>query len=397
MSISVTTVDHLCSIMVGRPGPDPIILLGAGASVSSGIPLSSSIVELAARQAYCFRNGREPEDQTVTRDEYINWLMNQEWFQPSIGLAENYPAVVDYLLQPRDARRLFFKQILEPRQSPGKGYELLSELLARNVLQTVLTTNFDEVLPKLYADSHYAASMELIQTRAEYDLISYAPGRPQIIYLHGSVKHYTDKNIREEIRRLDDDLVRELLPLMRDRPLVVIGYRGAEASVMQHLLRDNLTELKHFRFGVYWCVRDEDPDKLHPFVRALATKLKGNFQLVPFKGFDELLEQVWRRYLYTTDIKEMQRLVSRLLERGPKVLMIAQELLDDASVSPRKYITTKITWEVGLSTAELLRDFGMLEHPAGDAGWVHHRHKVFVITEKGNEFLHYLKHQRSQS
>jgi hypothetical protein len=51
--------------------------------------------------------------------------------------------------------------------------------------------------------------------------------------LHGSVEHYTDKNLLDEVQRLDRDLVNELRPLLRDHPLAVLCYRGAELSVMR--------------------------------------------------------------------------------------------------------------------------------------------------------------------
>ena len=49
------SIGRLYSILKGQPRP--ILLLGAGASLRSGIPTASGVVERAARWAYAHENG----------------------------------------------------------------------------------------------------------------------------------------------------------------------------------------------------------------------------------------------------------------------------------------------------------------------------------------------------
>jgi hypothetical protein len=51
-------------------GRDPILLLGAGASITSGIPAAGTTVEKVARWAWCKENGRHPDDFTIRRSDY---------------------------------------------------------------------------------------------------------------------------------------------------------------------------------------------------------------------------------------------------------------------------------------------------------------------------------------
>ena len=44
---------------------DPVLLLGAGASITSGIPAAGTTVEKVARWAWCKENGRHPDDFTI--------------------------------------------------------------------------------------------------------------------------------------------------------------------------------------------------------------------------------------------------------------------------------------------------------------------------------------------
>ena len=81
-----------------------------------------------------------------------------------------------------------------------------------------------------------------------------------------------------------------LKPLRRDHPLVVVGYRGAEASVMNDLFLSQATS-NSFLHGVYWCMLSGEHDSaLSPLVMQLADAIGSNFQVVPISGFDDLFE-----------------------------------------------------------------------------------------------------------
>ena len=49
---------------------EPVLLLGAGASITSGIPTAGKTVEKVARWAWCKENGRHPDDFTIRRSDY---------------------------------------------------------------------------------------------------------------------------------------------------------------------------------------------------------------------------------------------------------------------------------------------------------------------------------------
>jgi hypothetical protein len=297
MKIQYHPLGKLYSVLTAQPAP--VALLGAGASVKSGVPLAGQIVERAARWAYAVAHGRSPDDPRLSRSDWLPWLEGHAWYRKGVPAYDNYAAVVDNLLQPRQARADFFRQLLSSAIGPSAGYETLAEFMAQGLIPIVLTTNFDPLLLEVRVVKRRPHHIDAIQTPSDYVKFSTSPQYPQLVYLHGSVEHYTDKNIEEEVQKLDDKLVEMLLPLLRDRPLIVVGYRGAEASVMKHLLVANADKAHGFRHGIFWCkLKGDQEADLSPMVLDLAAKIGGNFGLVDIDGFDELFNRdLWRLHL----------------------------------------------------------------------------------------------------
>ena len=175
----------------------------------------------------------------------------------------------------------------------------------------------------------------LSQTPYDYTTISTSPQRPQLIYLHGSVQHYTDRNTLAEVNEeLNPDLVARLIPLLRDHPLIVIGYRGAEPSVMRHLLIDSAAAADGYRHGIYWCTRnyiENESENLPLLVQALAGEIQTNFQVVSIDGFDEVVFNLWQHVCqHRTDYEPKIPTVSEQLSLLPFDLQkLTKASLDD--------------------------------------------------------------------
>ena len=340
MALQAANIGRLRSLF--GHGPDPIFLLGAGASVKSGIPLAHDMVEQIAKWGYCLDNGLDPEDPSLRRSDWYPWLKMQKWYREDREQADNYPEAVEKILQPRQTRKDFFLKMLHTEVEPSSGYDHLAELMARKRVYTVLTTNFDTILLNVCNANHRPHHVEIIQTPSDYTKLSTSPQYPQVIYLHGSVGHYTDKNTIAEINeQLDDELVSKLLPLLSDHPLVVIGYRGAESSVMEHLLINHAGKASNYRHGIYWCSRDynaEKSDNLTKRVHKLAGEIQTNFHVVPIDGFDEVMNDLWQHILRQPDSPQTQRtVVNEELTSPPYDLrMLTDANLDDFEWPPMR-------------------------------------------------------------
>jgi hypothetical protein len=250
------------------------------------VPLADESVKRIARRYYAERvvGGKVLPEQVKT-SEWMTWLGEQAWFiRDPAKLADNFPLVVKHLLTPQAYRQKVLLDLIAPDGDIGSAYRYLAELVLRGLVGTILTTNFDICLPRSLNDKrthirHVAEVNRSPDDFREFDIFN----RAQIVWLHGKAEQYTDKSLAEEVANLDPKLVGALLPLLQSTPLIVVGYRGAEPSIMASLLGE-AGELA-FKKGIFWCHRGGD---LHPNVEALQKRLGGNFKLCETDGFDEL-------------------------------------------------------------------------------------------------------------
>lgn len=268
----------------------PIFLLGAGASYRSGILLAGQLVDQIAKWGYCKAENRHFDDPTVMRSDWFRWLQRHPWYRHDVPAAEMYPLAVERILVPRDNRREFFREILRPAVPISSGYRSMAQLMARRAIRTVLTTNFDRLVVAAAGMVPGVHNISEIRTSDDQTLFSTHPSYPQVVYLHGSVDHYTDRNIETETQELDAQLVELLRPVLRDYPLVVVGYRGWEPSIMRHLLINQAQACGFFAQGIYWCqLPGAENQTKTPLLAELEVVCRGNLQFVEIDGFDELM------------------------------------------------------------------------------------------------------------
>jgi hypothetical protein len=287
----IESVRELASILNPENEARPTILLGAGASFSSGVPLADEAVKRMAKRVFSERilAGKVVPEQVKT-SEWRAWLNQQTWFiNDDSRLADNFPLAVKHLLQPQSYRQVVLLDLIRPPESIGRGYRQLAELVLRGLAGTILTTNFDICLPQALNDKRPHIRLVAEVNRGpddfrEFDIFH----RAQIIWLHGKAEQYTDKNLTEEVASLDPKLIRFVSPLLQSTPLIVVGYRGAEPSIMECLLGE-ASDLA-FRKGVFWCQRTGAD--LHPNVKAMQARLGSNFRLLEIDGFDELFSDL---------------------------------------------------------------------------------------------------------
>lgn len=268
----------------------PVFLLGAGASLKSGIPLAGTLVDAMARFSYCKAHNRDPDDPTLVPSDWIRWLERQSWYQAGHTKASMYPLAVEHLLQPQSNRREFFGRILKPDLPPSEGYKRLAAMLSRRAIKTVLTTNFDDLIARTARATSAVPLIQEFVPEGNLNGFSTNPPYPQIVYLHGSVVQYTDKNSLSQIETLDPAFPDLLSPLLRDHALVVVGYRGMEPSIMRHLLIGQAQRCGNYKEGIYWChLPGAHPLQESPMLGELSSRIATNLQFVQIEGFDDLM------------------------------------------------------------------------------------------------------------
>jgi hypothetical protein len=286
-------VSVLVPLLRAGDEPCPLLLLGAGASFRSGVPTASEAVKQIARLVYSereLRNARPPE--RVKPSEWESWLHSFDWFIDGPDrLAENFPLVVEHLLVPAEFRKRVVLDLLRPCNAISAGYKSVADFVMRGFVRTILTTNFDTCILDALKERqpHIRQIHEVNRGPGDYDQFNIY-SKCQVIWLHGRAEQYSDKNAAGETATLDQELVSRVRPVLDGSPIVVIGYRGSEPSIMEGLFGQNKEGRLDFPNGVYWCGRHGET--LHPNVEALARRLGSNFRLLRIDGFDELLSDI---------------------------------------------------------------------------------------------------------
>lgn len=283
----------LAPLLRATDEPCPVMLLGAGASFRSGVPTAAESVKQIARLVYSERvlGGARPPER-VKPSEWEPWLQGFPWFiQGADRLAENFPLAVEHLLTPAEFRKRVILELMTPRNDRSAGYKILSEFVMRGLTRTILTTNFDTCLPDALRERqpHIRHIHEVNRGPGDYAQFSVF-NKCQIVWLHGRAEQYSDKNAAGEVGGLDRTLVSLLKPVLDGSPVIVIGYRGSEPSIMDGLFGQTKEGRLDFSHGVFWCVRHGETP--HPHVEALARRLGSNFTLLRIDGFDELLSDL---------------------------------------------------------------------------------------------------------
>src|ERR1700691_4173112 len=109
------SVRELASILNPQNEARPTILLGAGASFSSGVPLADESVKRIARRYYGERISGNALPEQVKTSEWLAWLAEQAWFiRDPARLSENFPLVVKHLLTPQAYRQRVLLDLIAP-------------------------------------------------------------------------------------------------------------------------------------------------------------------------------------------------------------------------------------------------------------------------------------------
>src|ERR1044072_2247108 len=128
------SAEHLIRLILNRNGnvPNYAVLLGAGASVSSGVRTAEDMIETWRSETFSAHKG----DATLAE-----WLKLQPW----CGSDDEYATLFERTYDQPAQRRIFIEECIK-NAHPTWGYVYLTSLLAQKVFDVVFTTNFDDLI-----------------------------------------------------------------------------------------------------------------------------------------------------------------------------------------------------------------------------------------------------------
>ena len=365
------------AIGVDRKAPH-VVFLGAGASVTSGIPSADLCIWEWKRSIFLTNNpGIEKQFSELSlasvKERIQNWL-NEKGCYPAIGSPEEYSFYIESCFPITQHRRQFFADKIRLAH-PHIGYKLLSLLAEEGIVRSVWTTNFDGLLVKALANS------EVTPIEVGIDCQHRAIRMPrdnELLYvsIHGDYRYDKLKNTDDELQALETELKHALQSHLQNKVLIVLGYSGRDQSVMETLEE---TYSQPGEGGLYWCGYGESMNDSvrHLIQTAKAAGRLGHF--VPTLGFDDSLT---RLALYCLS-EHRQELARQLLSAQGQQL---REINAPFAVNELRSVALIKSNAFELDCPSEILEFDINEWPGDDPwGWLErlaHGRKFVAVPHK---------------
>jgi hypothetical protein len=209
-------------------GKGAIVLLGAGCSITAGIPSAGKLV------LEILESSKDNPD--------IKRICNQE---PS------YANLME-CLNARE-RNAIFKRYVD-QASINASHIYLAQLMKEGFVDYIVTVNFDNLAQRALA--LYNIFPPVYDISILRDITTTSLETQSIIHLHGHYNGLWQLNTREEMQKVNIDGVAKSIfdRITHDRPWIVIGYSGDD------FIFDELIKYKRFDNDLFWVgYKDNDP------------------------------------------------------------------------------------------------------------------------------------------
>lgn len=262
----------------GIKSPNYSVLLGSGASITSGIRSGQNLIEIWKKEV--FQESGKESDMTI--EEFFSSNNAPDWYEESNA----YSALFENRYDLQRHRRIFVEHEVSGK-TPSIGYAYLVKLIEQGFFNTVFTTNFDDLLNEAFY--RFSKNRPIVCAHdSSISGISVTSPRPKIIKLHGDYLFDDIKTTLRETESLEMNMKMKFQEFAKDFGLIVVGYAGNDRSIMD-ILTYLLQHEDYFKNGIYWCIR-----KGEKTISAELKKLlwRDRVFFVEIDGFDELFAEI---------------------------------------------------------------------------------------------------------
>ncbi|MFA5555305.1 MAG: SIR2 family protein [Phycisphaerae bacterium] len=267
------------------------LLLGAGCSITSDIPSAEDCIWEWKKSIYKSNNSTvtdwiENYRNPKVKNTIQHWLDNQGGY-PERGCAEEYSFYAKKCYPIEEHRRQYFQKI-SSNKKPSIGYKSIPIIAKQGMLDSVWTTNLDELIVTACSGSGVQSIEITLDSVQRLTKRNQNRNELPVIKLHGDFKYGELKNTVEELRNQDKTFRRILIDYLRDKHLIVVGYSGRDASLM-----NALKEAYSLPGGgmLYWCGYGNTASNEVQELIELAEKNNRNAFYIPTEGFDTVLRK----------------------------------------------------------------------------------------------------------
>lgn len=294
------TIQNLASRLQLHKKPDGLapvtFLIGAGCSVSAGIPAVNTIAKQTVTELSLRLTGATPQ----SAEEALINLARHGYFQGHTKVARTAPTTLDWgqvydtifseiHVSPSEVANFFKTLIRGAKPRLNWAHLCLGELARQNYIRTLITTNFDLLALQAYA---FAGVIPVVSDGVEsLGRLDPNPDTPQLLQINGSLHSYRLRNSIADLDGLKGSAgaigtFRSLFSA--SEVMVFVGYEGREPQIMQ-LLTDAAKEFpdKH----IFWSLHSKNPADLSEKAREFLSYSQ-NARLIPGQDADLFFNQL---------------------------------------------------------------------------------------------------------
>ncbi|MDM0065306.1 hypothetical protein [Variovorax sp. J31P207] len=285
---------------IDRISPDRsfAFILGAGASVGSGIPSGQSMADTWIREIH--------KQQAPSDVPFEQWIAEGGCGIEGLtetNLAEHYPTIFEKRFgKDQDEGYARLEALMDGKQ-PSLGYSLLAEIMNQTRHRTVVTTNFDNLV--VDALSMHAHKPPLIVGHESLTgFIRQRQRRPLVAKIHRDLFLAPISN-PGGVSTLGTGWQEALCKLFKEHTPIVVGYGGNDGSLMGFL--EALTPADVVG-RMIWCFRAGSlPNDV---ARRVVKQLNG--VLVPITTFDDFMLRLAGSLIEDFDLARVSNRLERL-------------------------------------------------------------------------------------
>ena len=284
------TIEDLATFIKNKPEDKQALycmLLGAGASASSGIRTGQVLVEKWLTEVY--RRLKNEDINAISPDEIRQYLRENErsWYDEN----NEYGSLFGKLYDLPNQRRNFIEREVIKAKEPSIGYKYLNRLAHNGEIDTFFTTNFDDLLEQSMSPYNDIKRPIVCAHDSSIFNISIRSQRTKIIKLHGDFLFKKLKSTNDELSDLETNMKSKFEEFLKNYGLITVGYAGNDDSIMK-VLNDLLTKEEYLNNGIYWCIRKEDFKNGNNNKKVIDIKKKDKVYYVLIDNFDVFCAQL---------------------------------------------------------------------------------------------------------
>lgn len=277
-------------------------LLGAGTSASAGIPTGYMMIREFKTELFCIENDisrRQVDSLDQLWIDRIDQHFKKRNTLPPSGDPTEYSAAFEALYPSERDRRAYIENAIK-LGTPSFGHKILGSFLSAKIIQSVFTTNFDNLIESasnranelLHPSERNMLTVSAIDNAQRAERCLKESSWPLLVKLHGDYQSTQIKNTEVELAEQDEKLLQVFKNNLETHGLIVVGYSGRDQSIMD-ALKSVLASNYRFPNGIYWVTRSERSllkSTLDFFKHAEESGVETN--LIIAENFDEFLSDL---------------------------------------------------------------------------------------------------------